>query len=88
MERYDVSEGARLAEMVEAAEHGSEVELTRDGEVVAKVIRSVPASKGIEPGKLSAAFDPKSLANVHAITRSWGIKDAAALVREMRDEGY
>ena len=38
MERYDVSEGARLAEMVEAATHGGEVVITDGGADVARLI--------------------------------------------------
>ena len=37
MERYDVSEGARLAEMVEAAERGEDVEIAESGRVVARL---------------------------------------------------
>ena len=86
MERYDVSEGARLAEMVEAAGHSGTVEITRAGAVVARIVRSAPVPKGIGPGRRSKAYDSELLSKVHAITAPLGIKDAARLVREMRDE--
>ena len=44
MERYDVSEGARLAEMVEAAQQGEEVEIVREGAVVARLVHQTPTS--------------------------------------------
>lgn len=37
MERFDISEGERLADMVARAERGEAVEITRDGRVVARV---------------------------------------------------
>lgn len=37
MERFDVSEGDRLADMVSRAERGEPVEITRDGAVVARL---------------------------------------------------
>lgn len=39
MERFDVSEGDRFAEMVSAARAGVEVEITEGGEVVARMSR-------------------------------------------------
>ena len=44
MERYDVSEGARLSEMVEAAERGEDVEIVREGAVVARLVYGSAAS--------------------------------------------
>ncbi len=37
MERFDVTEGERLSDMVARAERGEPVEITRDGRVVARV---------------------------------------------------
>ena len=38
MERFDISEGDRLAEMVSAAERGETVEITRGGNTVARIV--------------------------------------------------
>ena len=40
MERFDVSEGARLAEMVHAAEGGHEVVITTSGREIARLVAS------------------------------------------------
>ena len=86
MERYDVSEGARLAEMVEAARSGADVVITDAGEDVARVTTTpVPSTnqrKPITGADFIREVDElrKGLPPV-VFTIDW-----SNAVREMRDE--
>lgn len=81
MERIDVSDERRLADLVAAVERGEEVVIVRDGAVVAEVI----APDVIPPIK-PKRFD---LAALEALRAKYPIRigDGAALIREIRDAG-
>ncbi|MGY2736203.1 hypothetical protein [Sphingomonas sp. UYP23] len=83
MERIDISDGRRVAVLVEAVERGDAVVIVRDGVVVATVAAPAPAPAAVEP----RTFDIAGLARLHSeypmphFEQSWG-----DLVSEMRDE--
>ena len=74
MERIDVSEDRRMADLVAAVERGEEVLIVRDGAVVAEV-RGAPGRRH---------FDMSALEDLRASV-PLRIDDATTLVREMRD---
>lgn len=79
MERFDVSEGERLSDMVARAERGEPVEITRDGRVVARVT----GASGTAP---KPALSIEKLRALRArVPAGMKVEDAAALIREMRD---
>uniref|UniRef100_UPI0035C9C6EC hypothetical protein n=1 Tax=uncultured Sphingomonas sp. TaxID=158754 RepID=UPI0035C9C6EC len=80
MERIDISDDRRVADLVEAVERGDEVVIVRDGVVVASVVVPEPA-----PAAEPKRFD---LAALEALRAKYPIRigDAAALIREIRDE--
>ena len=81
MERYDVSEGDRFAEMVSAAQAGAEVEITKNGAVVARMLPPVAS-----PSPGGQAFLAR-LAELHKkLPPEIMGGDAAAEIRAMRDE--
>ena len=82
MERFDIE--ARLSDVVAAAEHDGEVEVVRDGTVVARV---VPETQLPQTKRRTAWFDPEAWRDVHEASAELGVTDATALVRTMRDEG-
>lgn len=77
MERIDISEDRRMADLVAAVERGEEVVIVREGTVVAEVRSTEPPRK----------FDMAALERFHAehpmprFEQSWG-----DLIRKMRDE--
>lgn len=83
MERIDISDDRRVADLVEAVERDGAVEIVRDGVVVAKV--AAPEAKA--PSREPQPFDIAKLERFHAehpmprFEQSWG-----KLIREMRDE--
>lgn len=83
MERIDVSDGRRVADLVDAVERGDAVMIVRDGVVVAEV---VPPSAALTPPE-PRPFDLAALERFHAehpmprFEQSW-----TDLIREMRDE--
>lgn len=83
MERIDISDGRRVADLVDAVERGDEVVIVREGVVVATVVPPVPPLPRAEP----RPFDIAALERFHAehpmprFEQSW-----ADLIREMRDE--
>jgi antitoxin (DNA-binding transcriptional repressor) of toxin-antitoxin stability system len=81
MERIDISDDRRVADLVEAVERGDEVVIVRDGVVVATVAAPDPA-----PSPEPKRFD---MAALEALRAKYPIRigDAAALIREIRDEG-
>lgn len=78
MERYDVSEAERFAEMVSAAEAGVDVEITRDGRVVA-ALRAKASTVSQPAGRQEA------LLALRAAAAPLKVGDATLLIREMRD---
>ena len=80
MERIDISDGRRVADLVEAVERGDAVEIVRDGVVVAKVAAPEPAPAAPEP----RGFDMEGLKALRA-KYPVRIGDAATLIRELRD---
>lgn len=77
MERHEIPVDDRTQAWLDAIEHGDEVVLTRDGRVVAEIKAAVG-----EP--IVAAI----LAARAKIPDALKVKDAAALVRAMRDQGF
>lgn len=86
MERFDVSEAERFAEMVGAAQAGAEVEITKDGSVVARVVAAgatgVPAMTPMQDflsrlARLRQELPPELLGG-----------DATSEIRAMRDEAW
>jgi antitoxin (DNA-binding transcriptional repressor) of toxin-antitoxin stability system len=83
MERIDITDGRRVADLVEAVERGDEVVIVRDGVVVATVAAPTSAPAAVEP----RTFDIAGLERFHSqypmpqFEQSWG-----NLVSEMRDE--
>lgn len=83
MERIDISDGRRVADLVEAVERGDEVVIVRDGLVVARVAAPDPKVSALE----AQPIDIAQLERFHAehpmprFEKSWG-----ELIREMRDE--
>lgn len=83
MERIDISDGRRVADLVEAVERDGAVEIVRDGVVVATVAAREPDVSAREPQPIDIA----ELERFHAehpmprFEKSWG-----ELLREMRDE--
>ncbi len=82
MKRYDVE--ARLSDVVAAAQGGGEVEVVRDGTVVARVS---PTNRAEVPRRWEPE-DLEKLKLVHEAARPLHIRDGALLVREVRDEGH
>lgn len=86
MERYDVSEGARQAEMVEAARLGEDVVITNAGEEVARVTAQPKPSKGgratMTGADLARELDKLRESLPPAVFKI----DWTNAVREMRDE--
>lgn len=83
MERIDISDDRRVADLVEAVERGDAVEIVRDGVVVAKVAAPEPTVRAPEPQPIDIA-DLERFHAEHPMPRfeqSWG-----ELIREMRDE--
>lgn len=78
MDRFDVSEPERFAEMVSAAEAGVEVEITRDGRVVASI------RAGNTDGD-SPLDRQEALQALRAAAAPLRVGDATLLIREMRD---
>jgi antitoxin (DNA-binding transcriptional repressor) of toxin-antitoxin stability system len=77
MERHEIPVDDRTQAWLDAIERGDEVVLTRDGRVVAEI--KVAVGEPIVAAILAArAKIPDALK----------IKDAAALVRAMRDQGF
>ncbi len=81
MERIDISDDRRVADLVEAVERGDEVVIVRDGVVVAAVVVPTPPAIAPEPRR----FD---MAGLEALRAKYPLRigDAAALIREIRDE--
>ena len=81
MERIDISDDRRVADLVEAVERGDEVVIVRDGVVVAAVIAPTPPTVVSEPRR----FD---MAGLEALRAKYPLRigDAGALIREMRDD--
>jgi antitoxin (DNA-binding transcriptional repressor) of toxin-antitoxin stability system len=83
MERIDISDDRRVADLVEAVERGDEVVIVRDGVVVAAMVVREPAPPPVEPRQ----FDLAALERFHAehpmpkFEQSWG-----DLISQMRDE--
>lgn len=77
MERHEIPVDDRTQAWLDAIERGDEVVLTRDGRVVAEIKAAVG-----EP--IVAAI----LAARAKIPDALKVKDAAALVRAMRDQGF
>ncbi|WP_353205634.1 hypothetical protein [Sphingomonas sp.] len=83
MERIDISDDRRVADLVEAVERGDEVVIVRDGVVVAAVVAPTPPAVVPE----SRRFDLAGLERFHAkhpmphFEQSW-----SDVIREMRDE--
>lgn len=76
MERIDISEDRRMADIVAAVERGEEVVIERNGAVVAEVrAAKIPQKR---------KFDMAALEELH---RRFPVRiaDATALVRQMRD---
>lgn len=80
MERIDISDDRRVADLVEAVERGDEVEIVRDGVVVAAMV-----AREATPRNTPKRFD---MAALEALREKYPIRigDGAALIREMRDE--
>lgn len=80
MERIDISDDRRVAELVEAVERGDEVVIERDGVVVAAMV-----ARAAMPSVAPKRFD---MAALEALRAKYPIRigDGAALIREMRDE--
>ena len=76
MERIDISEDRRMADIVAAVERGEEVVIVRDGTVVAEVrAAEMPKRRN---------FDMAALEDLRA-RFPLRIDDPTALIREMRD---
>lgn len=84
MERHDVSQGDRFAEMVSAAEAGVDVEITRGGAVVARVVGEV------KPGGANGRAFLDELAAITKLLppEILGTGDMTGVVRAMRDEEW
>lgn len=64
MERYDIGADDRLASMVASAERGEDVEIVREGRVVARVVNALDAAKlqlRAEVTALRASLPPEAL---------------------------
>jgi antitoxin (DNA-binding transcriptional repressor) of toxin-antitoxin stability system len=64
MERYDIGADDRLASMVASAERGEDVEIVREGRVVARVVNASDAAKlqlRAEVTALRASLPPEAL---------------------------
>lgn len=87
MERIDISDDRRVADLVEAVERGDEVVIVRDGTIVAEVRIPMPGEVQVEPppGE-TGMIDLDSIRGLHARFPSLRIDSAAKLIREMRDE--
>lgn len=83
MERYEVEEDARLAELVERAARGDEVVIVRGGRPVAKLA----AEPGVEDRRRLRRETIADFAKL-AAARGGDPIDGAALVRAARDAGY
>ena len=86
MERYDVSEGARLAEMVDAVTQGGEVVITSGGAEGARVVPAfarTPSSSG--GASLVSDFEALEQARA-ALPSSVRRLDWTGELRAMRDE--
>lgn len=84
MDRYDAGDRVSVEELISSAESGVEVELTRDGKVVARVVPTPPT----EPkphgsvGNLLADFE-----RLHAsLPPDWPRAGWIEALREARDE--
>ncbi len=86
MERFDVSEGARLAEMVEVARSGEDVVITAAGEEVARL--TVPPSRS--PDRRRVMNGPDLVREINELRKELPPAvfkiDWSNAVREMRDE--
>lgn len=80
MARYSVAEAKNnLPKLIDKAVAGEEVTITRRGEPVVKLIPEKPAGAPLDLDWLDK----------HRLTPKSGVEfDAAALIRQMRDEGY
>ncbi|TPG54179.1 hypothetical protein [Sphingomonas glacialis] len=87
MERIDISDGRRVADLVEAVERGDEVVIVRDGAIVAEVRSRQPHPAPATPltGE-TETIDLAAIRDLHARFPSLRIDSAATLIREMRDE--
>ena len=84
MERFDVTEHDRLAEMVDAAERGETVEITRRGRTVARVVGELSAE---DPDKGGTELDLEALERLHAsLPPEVRAIDWTAAVRQMRED--
>ena len=84
MERFDVSEGDRFAEMVNAAERGEVVEITREGRTVAQM-EGVPERTSAKRSRSS--FDPAAWDDLHRHMPPELLGgDATAELRSFRDQ--
>jgi prevent-host-death family protein len=80
MARYSVAEAKNnLPKLLDKALAGEEVTITRRGEPVAKLV----------PEKAEGAPIDLEWLDKHRVKPKGGVKiDSAALIRQMRDEGY
>lgn len=84
MDRYEVPQdrAANLADLVERAERGEEVVITREGKVVAEITPAKPSrSRAARP----QPFDMDALNRLRARIKLTPA-NGPAIVREMRDE--
>ena len=80
MSRYSVAEARNnLPKLLDRALAGEEVTITRRGEVIARIVPEQPVGAPLDLEWLKA----------HIVTPKSGTDfDSAALIRQMRDEGY
>ncbi len=87
MERIDISDGRRVADLVEAVERGDEVVIVRDGAIVAEVrAPSGDAAAADPPSTETGTIDLDAIRGFHARFPGLRIDSAATLIRQMRDE--
>ena len=82
MERYDAGERVTVDELISSAESGVEVELTRDGKVVARVVAAAEATpeKPISEWRIA-------LEKLHAsLPPGWPRTGWSEALREARDD--
>lgn len=84
MDRFGVGEPERFAEMVSAADAGVEVEITRDGTVVARVVGELAERRTDGQRLLADLAEIRKLLPPEVL----GGGDATGGVRAMRDEEW
>ncbi|MES2442559.1 MAG: type II toxin-antitoxin system prevent-host-death family antitoxin [Pseudomonadota bacterium] len=84
MERHEIVPDERIAPLIDAIERGDEVVFMRGGKEVAKL---TPARPEARRGKPMTSEDLQRMREIRESLPGPPI-DAAALVREMRDEGH